>query len=180
MRMTKMSGPLIHISNKQVSTVMMWILKDINARYVLDCTYGRGGFYAKYKPRFLVGIDPIVYEHYIVKPHILIPWPVWYAKTILEKLGIEFDTCVIDPPFRKQPRGQDNKSYLFNMLGSPDIILRESIKLCSQLRIPNLVIHYKEIPYTYPYHSKEIIEYKYEAGYLKAKSYFIIAVLDGD
>ena len=175
-----MSVPVIHISNKQISTVMMWILSDIEAKHILDCTYGRGYFYAKYKPVILVGIDPNMYDNYIVKPHILIPRPVWSAASILKLLNIEFDTCVIDPPFRKLPRGYDPRQYYFNIMGSPETILKESIKLCSRLQIPNLVIHYKEVIDPSPYKTKEIIEYKYEAGYLKTKSYFIIAVLDGD
>jgi len=160
------------------------LLKTVAAKHVIDTTFGVGRFYKYYKPKLLVGIDPNIYEEYVVKPDIFIPKPVWAAIYILEKINIDFDTLVTDPPFYKtRPRGKDKRTYFYNIIGTPDLILRKSIELAIKLDIEYILIHYgSEIEDILDklLDSYEIIDkilYEYKAGFLNVKSFFYLIMI---
>ena len=165
------------LKNVDTATIIAELLNSINAVHVVDTTYGVGRFYRYYRPKILVGIDPNIYQQYVVKPDILIPKPVWSARDIIKSLHTvyEFDVLVVDPPFRKRPRGRDNRLYYYNIVGSPELILKYSLKIASELGIPNIIVHWRDKDIVLEkYHRISCIEYKYELGYLDTRSYFIL------
>ena len=47
------------VRNIDTAKIVAELLNLINARRVLDCTYGVGRFYKFYRPEFLVAVEPI-------------------------------------------------------------------------------------------------------------------------
>ncbi|RLI85089.1 MAG: hypothetical protein DRP01_06965 [Archaeoglobales archaeon] len=111
---------------------------------VLDVTYGQGRFYYYRRPRFLVGVDPRVWD-WVVKPDIFIPKPVWAVKEVIKKLNIVFDVIVCDPP-AWNPGTHYNKRDLYSfVVGSSKIIIQKTIELAKELDINYMLLHYKDV-----------------------------------
>jgi len=87
------------------SYIINFLLKQINAKRILDLTYGEGRFYAYARPDYIVGID-IQKLNWIAKPDKFIQTSLFN----IQKMDDDFDVVVVDPPFSKK-RMKDRFHY---------------------------------------------------------------------
>jgi len=144
-----------------------YIVYSILARHglynnVLDVTYGRGRFYYYKRPSFLVGADPKVWE-WIVIPDIFIPRPVWSLKPVLEKLDIDFDVVVFDPPAWNPNTYYNRRDEYSYILGTARLIIEKTIELARDLGIKYMLLHYNKV---LELEVVENIKFKYVSRYL--------------
>jgi len=108
---------------------------------ILDVTFGRGRFYAKKLPEFLVGVDP-VRRDWIVYPHIFFQKTVQqvYESGVLD--GLSFDVVVVDPPFNaRRVRWRLRREFEVSM-GLPEEIIRYAFALAKLLGVGHLFLHF--------------------------------------
>lgn len=132
---------------------------------VFDTTYGEGRFYLAWRPRLLIGADPFIHD-WRVEPDIFIKKPVWSSWRVLVSLGLEsrINLVVVDPPWT-QYRHRHRQPYN-HILGTPETIIRETLKATRKLRAEYLLVHYKE-PVKLEAQLITGIRYKYLSRYLK-------------
>ena len=145
------------------SYIVCTLLLDVDAHSVLDVTYGRGRFYYYMKPEFLVGADVKVWG-WIVKPDIFIQKPVWALDKILNKINIKFDVLVVDPPAWSKGVSYNKREEYSYILGTPELIINEAIKLAKKHEIPYILLHFNKLLDKLPI--IENIEFRYVARYL--------------
>jgi hypothetical protein len=116
------------------------ILKSINAQSVLDVTYGKGRFYAIYRPNRLIGADPKKWD-WIVEPDEFYQVPVWKLVEIFDGSA---DVVVCDPP-RWNMDVQYNKRGEYNyIIGTPELIIKYATKIAKKIDA-YLLLHYNKL-----------------------------------
>jgi len=131
-------------SRYPASYVVCHFLERYSLRRVLDVTYGEGRFYAYKRPEFLVGADPRVWN-WVVKPDIFINRPVWSLRRILERINVEFDVVVCDPPRWERGTRYRKRDLFSYVVGGAAAIIDHSFKLASELGVGKLLLHYKDV-----------------------------------
>ena len=126
-----------------VAYIIAQFLKKYRFQKVLDVTYGRGRFYKIYRPRLLVGADPVKRE-WIVKPDLFFQKSVWSLRYEKELQNYMFDLIVVDPPwgdttYRRRPEYRE-------ALGTPDLIIEYALKLARERDIRFVLVHYNKVP----------------------------------
>ena len=125
------------------SYIVAQLLKKHKFERVLDVTFGRGRFYKIYRPRLLIGADPMRRE-WVVKPDLFFQKPVWSLRYEKELQNYTFDLIVADPPwgdstYRRRPEYRE-------ALGTPEIILEYAIRLARERGIRFVLVHYNKVP----------------------------------
>lgn len=160
-----------------VSFLLSKIFRELQAKRILDVTYGRGRFYKVYRPKLLVGCDPVIWE-WVVNPDIFIRRPVWGVYDVLKKINyFNFDIIVVDPPFGQ--RGSKRPEYFTeHALGGPDFIISCAFELATRIKTPYVLLHYKKRTRVPNWDIVKTIKFQYFARYLKNpetnNTYFIL------
>ena len=122
------------------------LLKEagIEARNLLvfDITYGQGRFWAKIRPRVLIGADVAVLE-WVVEPDIFIKKPAWQSWRLVKQLGIRVDLVAVDPPWSDRGSSLRHHFGIDRALGGPKPILEAAACAARELRAQYLLVHYK-------------------------------------
>jgi hypothetical protein len=121
--------------------VISLILSTINAQEVVDVTYGKGRFYAIYRPRYLVGADPKKWG-WIVEPDEFYQVPVWKLLGILNCCA---DVVVCDPPNWNTDVKYNRRDEYSYIIGTPSLIINYAIKLARKIDAPYLLLHFKKL-----------------------------------
>jgi len=129
---------------------------------VLDVTYGKGRFYHCRKPDFLIGADPKVWE-WVVVPDVFIPRPVWQLKRVLERINVKPDVIVCDPPQWNRDVHYHSRNEYSYLLGSPEQIIEEAVKLAKELGTQYFLLHYNRRIRMDPV---DEVEFRYVARFL--------------
>lgn len=111
---------------------------------VLDVTYGQGRFYAYKRPFLLVGADVKVWD-WIVVPDFFILRPVWSLKQVLEKVNMEFDVIVCDPPAWNKGVHYNKRDMFSYVVGTSELIIKYAIKLTRELGVRYMLLHYNKV-----------------------------------
>jgi hypothetical protein len=162
------------------SYVVCKLLKSINARRVLDVTYGVGRFYrlCRREIELLIASDPVKWG-WIVEPDIFYQFTVWQLYDRVRRGDVvvpEVDVVVCDPPRWNMNVSYNRRSPYNFIVGTPSLIIDYSVKLAKVLNVKHLLLHYNRVPNIgKPVH---VIEFLWFARYLntegKNKSYYIL------
>ena len=114
---------------------------------VVDVTYGEGRFYLAWRPRLLLGCDVRLLK-WKVEPDWFALTPSWACWTRVEKLALETDLVVVDPPFserghRSWKHGRPHYN-IWAAVGGKENVLRGGFRTAEQLGTPNILVHYNE------------------------------------
>jgi len=160
------------------SYIILKILTKYNINYVLDVTYGRGRFYRLYRPKLLIGIDPIRWE-WIVRPDEFYKMTVFHffrslrnGEVIIDK---DLDCVVIDPPKWNMVSYNKRDEYNF-IIGTPKDIIEYGRKVNELVKAPYILLHFnQQLPIGEPIH---IVKFRWLARYAhtedKNLSYYIL------
>jgi hypothetical protein len=159
------------------SAIVARLLRSVRSDVVLDVTYGRGRFYRIYRPKYLVGVDPIKWE-WIVKPDEFYQMSVYalYRELINNRLSFkDVDVVVVDPP--KWTGANYRKRDEFNyILGTPELIIEYGFKVAKLVKAEHVLVHFNKVFNNL--NPTYIIEFKWFARYLNTKnkntSYYIL------
>jgi len=161
------------------SAVVADILRKYGVRDVLDVTYGRGRFYVMYRPRTLVGVDPMKWD-WIVKPDTFHQTTVYHFYRLLKGNEViidkPIDCVVIDPPHWSKNatyRKRDEYNYI---IGTPKDIIEHGRKVAELVKAPYILLHFnQQLPIGEPIH---IVKFRWFARYAhtenKNLSYYIL------
>jgi len=156
--------------------VISTLLKKINAKRVLDVTYGRGRFYYIYRPEFLAAADPVK-RQWVVTPDIFYQTHVWGLFNLLERH--DFDVVVCDPP--KWHKGvRYNKREEYNqVIGDAYSIIMGALRLAHEkVAAKYFLLHYDRV---LPLEVVEDVEFVWWARYLytekKKASHFTLYMI---
>jgi len=173
----KKGGPHVRFPS---SYIVCKLLRSINARRILDVTYGVGRFYVlcRREVELLVASDPVKWE-WVVEPDIFYQLTVWQLYDGVRRGGIvvpSVDVIVCDPPKWNTSVSYNRRSHYNFIIGTPSLIIDYSVKLASMLNVKHLLLHYNRISnIDKPRH---VIEFHWFARYLntevKNKSYYIL------
>jgi hypothetical protein len=136
----RMGGRLAKYPSAYVVSIL---LRMAGASRVLDVTYGLGRFYYVYRPRLLVGADPVK-RRWIVAPDKFYQTHVWGLAGMLEEHG--FDVVVCDPP--KWRRGVHyNKRGEYNLaIGDAYSIVMGGLRLARERAgAKYFLLHYDKV-----------------------------------
>jgi hypothetical protein len=161
------------------SYIVCKLLEHVNARRVLDVTYGAGRFYrlCRNKIELLIASDPVKWK-WIVAPDTFYQLTVWQLYDRVKRGGIvmpRVDVVVCDPP-RWNTSVSYNRRDMYNyVVGTPSLIIDYSVKLAKLLNA-KLLLHYNRVlNIGKPVH---VIEFHWVARYLntegKNRSYYIL------
>jgi len=152
---------------------------------IFDVTYGRGSFYATFKPRILIAADPKIWD-WEVKPDIFIPKPAWSSHKVLKKMGLQgkIDLVVIDPPWGVFDHSYHYMWKHYNFLfGTPRDIIKYGMKAAMELHVDYVLIHYNEVYCESPFKVRDAYKYIFVSRYLRQDlrnypkhSYFYVLV----
>jgi len=133
-----------------------------NKLKVLDITYGVGKFYKAWKPKRLVGIDPMKWNWETIPDQfyqIKVQEAYKYVKNQI------FDLLVIDPPWSRYKHSK-RKHYSFKV-GSPEEILDSGFELGYKMKIPYVLVHHGELIVPNTYEPLLVVKYIYVSRRLK-------------
>jgi len=143
-----------------VSYLITQLLRSVNARRILDLTYGEGRFYAYSKPPFLHGID-IQRLKWIVTPDI------FERKSLFDICELErsYDIIVVDPPFTRYKHSR-KKHYTIRD-SSPEAMINHACKIAEINDITYVLVHNKDlfIPNSFKVHI--CVDFVYVCRYLR-------------
>jgi hypothetical protein len=166
------------------SYVVCKLLKSINARRVLDVTYGVGRFYRLCRRgiELLIASDPVKWR-WVVAPDTFYQVTVWQLYNMVRggKVRIpDVDVVVCDPPrFSRGGNRRDEYNYI---IGTHNLIIEYSVKLAKLLGVRHFILHFNRIMDLG--NIEYIVEFNWMARYLYAngtnnKSYFILYDIAG-
>jgi hypothetical protein len=129
-----------------ISYPIMRIMGKYNIRNVLDVTYGKGRFYKLYRPKYLVGVDPVK-RKWIVRPDEFYQMTVYHFYRLLKNSEITIkpiDCIVIDPPWAREDRKYREE---FNyVIGTPELIVEYGKKVAELVKAPYMLLHHNQQP----------------------------------
>jgi hypothetical protein len=136
--------------NLYVKYPMAYVVLKMLTKYgivnVLDITYGRGRFYVMYRPRVLIGVDPIKWE-WLVKPDVFYQMNAYHFYRLLRSselsIGKNIDCVVIDPPKWKDATYRRRDEYNF-IIGKPIDIIQCGRKIAELIKAPYLFLHFNQ------------------------------------
>ena len=147
---------------------------------VIDTTYGRGRFYAVYRPKMLIGIDVKKWK-WMVVPDRFYNCTVWQFYNMLKRGDVKIgnvDVVVTDPP---KWHNRKHKRIEYNyIIGSPRLIIYYAYNVARLLNAKYLLVHYYKIPSDIIDNSKIVraIKFYFASRYIytspKSYSYFIL------
>jgi hypothetical protein len=162
------------------SHVVCKLLRSINARRVLDVTYGVGRFYRLCRSwiELLVASDPVRWE-WVVAPDTFYQLTVWQLYDRVKHGDIvvpRVDVVVCDPPRWNTSVSYNRRGPYNYIVGTPSLIIDYSVKLARTLNVKHFLLHYNRVlNIGKPLH---VIEFHWFARYLntegKNKSYYIL------
>jgi hypothetical protein len=112
---------------------------------VIDTTYGRGRFYAIYRPKTLIGIDVKKWK-WIVKPDRFFNCAVWDFYNMLRRKSIDIeyaDVIVADPP--RWHEHEHKRSEYNYIVGTPKLIIYYAHSVAQMLNAKYMLLHYSKI-----------------------------------
>jgi hypothetical protein len=162
------------------SYIVCKLLRSVNARRVIDVTYGMGRFYrlCRREIELLIASDPIRWK-WIVEPDAFYQFTVWQLYNMVRggKVRIpEVDVIVCDPPKWNTSVSYNRRSPYNFVVGTPSLIIDYSVKLARVLNVKHLLLHYNRIlKIGRPIH---VVEFRWFARYLNAegknRSYYVL------
>jgi hypothetical protein len=168
------------------SYIVCKLLRSINARRVLDVTYGVGRFYrlCRREIELLIASDPIKWE-WVVEPDVFYQFTVWQLYDRVRRGDIVVpgvDVVVCDPPRWNTSVSYNRRSPYNFVVGTPSLIIDYSVKLAKTLGVKHFLLHYNRVPNIgKPVHA---IEFHWFARYLntegKNKSYYVLYNVGGE
>ena len=148
---------------------------DYRELKILDTTYGEGRFYLAWRPRLLLGSDIMIHE-WKARPDWFTLSPAWEAWSMVKKLGIGIDMVVSDPPWSKH--GHTRRKPFNILYGTPEDILRGSMRTAEKTSARYLLIHYPIVVELEKWETIDIVEFHPVSRYINnienIKSYFIL------
>jgi len=161
------------------SYVVCRLLELVNARRVLDVTYGAGRFYrlCRREIELLIASDPVKWR-WVVAPDIFYQLTVWQLYDRVRRGDIVVpgvDVVVCDPPRWNMSVSYNRRDMYNYVVGTPSLIIDYSAKLARLLNA-KLLLHYNRIlDIGRPIHA---IEFRWIARYLntegKNRSYYVL------
>ena len=123
--------------------VVNMLLRKIRAEKVLDVTYGRGRFYYIYRPRLLIGADPVKRD-WVVNPDRFYQANVWQLYSLLEER--DFDVVVCDPPkWNRRIKYNKREEYDY-VIGDAYSIIMGAIRLAREKTSAKyFLLHYNKL-----------------------------------
>jgi hypothetical protein len=168
------------------SYIVCRLLGSVNARRVLDVTYGVGRFYrlCRREIELLIASDPIKWG-WIVEPDVFYQFTVWQLYNMVRGGNVKIpdvDVVVCDPPRWNTSVSYNRRSPYNFVVGTPNLIIDYSVKLARVLNAKHLLLHYNRIlNIGRPIH---VIEFLWFARYLntegKNKSYYVLYNVGGE
>ena len=155
------------------------IMSKYNVVNVLDVTYGRGRFYRLYRPKLLIGVDPIRWE-WIVRPDEFYKMTVFHffrslrnGEVIIDK---DLDCVVIDPPKWNYIATYRKRNEFNFIIGTPKDIIEYGRKVSELINSKYILLHFnQQLPIGEPIH---IVKFRWLARYAhtedKNLSYYIL------
>jgi len=147
---------------------------------VIDVTYGKGRFYAIYRPKVLVGVDVKKWK-WIVTPDKFYNCTTWQFYNMLRYRDIDInhaDIVVADPP--RWHNNEHRRSEYNFIIGSPKLIIYYAYNIAELLNARYLFLHYNKIVGDIINKDKivRVIKYYYISRYThvghRTYSYFIL------
>jgi len=147
-----------------VSYLITQLLYSVNAKKVLDLTYGEGRFYAYSKPPYLHGID-VKKLRWIVKPDF------FEQKSLfcVHELPKRYDLIVIDPPFSQ--RKYRNRDHYTAKNPNTKAMINHACKIAKLNNIPYVLVHNKELYIPDRFEINACIDFIYACRYLANKDF---------
>jgi hypothetical protein len=162
------------------SYVVCKLLKLINAKRIMDVTYGMGRFYmlCRREIELLIASDPVKWR-WVVAPDAFYQLTVWQLYDRVRRGDIVVpgvDVVVCDPPRWNMSVSYNRRDMYNYVVGTPSLIINYSMKLAKMLNVKHLLLHYNRVlNIGKPVH---VIEFHWFARYLntegKNKSYYIL------
>lgn len=147
------------------------VLRLLDAKKVLDLTYGEGRFYQACKSEVHVtGID-IVKHEWAVEPDIFIQDDAFLA---VKKLKREYDVAVIDPPFDTEPNNHNPRKDVYYASSNSWNIhkLVQLIKLAKAYVAPTVIVKYlpkewDELTHLFALQPQHVFIFKYFSNHAR-------------
>jgi hypothetical protein len=127
-----------------VSKVVADMISNLG-NIVVDTTYGKGRFYAVYRPQLLIGID-VKKWNWIVKPDRFFNCTTWQFYNMLRRKSIfieHADIVVADSP--KWHNNKYKRSEYNYIIGTPKLIIYYAYNVAKLLNARYLLLHYYKI-----------------------------------
>jgi hypothetical protein len=151
-------------SKYPVSKIVADIIYNLGS-VVVDTTYGRGRFYAIYRPLRLIGIDVKKWD-WIVKPDVFYNCAVWDFYNMLKRKSIDIshtDIVVVDPPkWHNKKYKRDEYNYI---VGTPKLIIYFAYNIARELNARFLLLHYNEILKDIKGEIVKVIKFRFSSRY---------------